>query len=220
MSDLLTIESLCQGLNGYKNHIEINHRINEIHFLITKYLLSIDNDIDTIEYIDLKKLKEIALYLFDIVIDDLFLRDIEPESRKTIFTLCQNIFEQLCKIYQKDYDRYKNEYFELTFMAIACASIGKNPAKSFVLFKKYVDGFITINTIEEKILLLLNAYLAKDYKFVENKKTDILVSIKKGDIQDDLNKVLIKIFLQTLKMINYFKTGNEKLIAHAVKELK
>jgi replicative superfamily II helicase len=220
MSDLLTIESLCQGLNGYKNHIEINHRINEIHFLITKYLLSIDNDIDTIEYIDLKKLKEIALYLFDIVIDDLFLRDIEPESRKTIFTLCQNIFEQLCKIYQKDYDRYKNEYFELTFMAIACASIGKNPAKSFVLFKKYVDGFITINTIEEKILLLLNAYLAKDYKFVENKKTDILVSIKKGDIQDDLNKVLIKIFLQTLKMINYFKTGNEKLIAHAVKELE
>lgn len=220
MSDLLTVESLCEGLNGYKNNIEINHKINKIHFIITKYLLSVDNDIDKIAYIDLKKLKEIALYLFDIVIDDLFISDIESESRKTIFTLCQNIFEQLCKIYQKDYDIYKNEYFELTFMAIACTSIGNNPAKSFVLFKKYVEGFLTVNTIEEKILLLLNAYLAKDYKFVDNKKTDILESIKKGDIQDGLNRVLVQILLQTLNMINYFKTGNEKLIINALEKLE
>ena len=126
MPDLITIETLCQGLNGYQSKIEINDTINKIHFLITKYFLNIDNDIDNITYIDLKRLKEVALYLFDIVIDDLFEDDIETESRKTIFTLCQNIFEQLCKVYQKDYDRYKDEYFELTFMAIACTSIGKN----------------------------------------------------------------------------------------------
>ena len=220
MSDLLTIESLCEGLNGYQNNIEINDKINEIHFLITKYFLSIDNDIDNITYIDLKKLKEIALYLFDVVIDDLFKDDVEPESIKTIFTLCQNIFEQLCKVYQKDFEKYKGEYFELTFMAIACTSIGKNPAKSFVLFRKYVEGFITISTFEDKILLLLNAYIAKDYQFVEKNKTDILVHIKNRKIQDNLNKVLVQIFLQTLKIINYFKTGNEKLIINVLKRLE
>ncbi|SHD77369.1 DEAD/DEAH box helicase [Schnuerera ultunensis] len=220
MSDLLTIESLCEGLNGYQNNIEINLKINKIHFLITKYFLSIDNDIDNVTYIDLKRLKEIGLYLFDIVIDDLFKDDIEPESRKTIFTLCQNIFEQLCKVYQKDYDKYKDEYFELTFMAIACTSIGKNPAKSFVIFSKYVKGFLTISDLEEKILLLLNGYIAKDYQFVDRNKTDILVRIKNGNILDNLNKILVQIFLQTLEMINYFKTGNEKLIVHVLNRLE
>src|SRR5690554_2405661 len=105
-------------------------------------------------------------------------------------------------------------------MAIACTSIGKNPAKSFVLFRKYVEGFITISTFEDKILLLLNAYIAKDYQFVEKNKTVILVHIKNRKIQDNLNKVLVQIFLQTLKIINYFKTGNEKLIINVLKRLE
>lgn len=219
MPELITIESLCRGLNGFQSREEINKTVNSIHFQLTKYFLSVDNVIEEVPYEDFKRLKEIALYLFDILIDNLFIEDIEPESRKTMSMLCQNIFEQLCKVYKNNYEENKNEYLELTFMAISCSSISNNPAKAYVLFGKYLDESIIAHSLEDKIFILLNAYMAKNYKYIEKNIKDFKESLEEGYENVYTNKIMIEITLHVLEMINYFKTGEEDIVERVIANL-
>ncbi|MDU5081862.1 DEAD/DEAH box helicase [uncultured Tissierella sp.] len=211
MRDLITIDNICKSLHKYQGRIELINKINNIHFLLLKYYLQVeDKEAFTIDEDEIKKLKEIGLFLFDLATDEMFEKAIDSQTKRDLFDISLNLFEQLCKIYKLRFEEFKNGYLELLLIAISCAALGDNPSKAYVIFRKY---HLNIEDLygEEIYFYAILAFLSKNYGVLSIDEKEIarrMIVNTKNIKYHILNNIIKEIY----RTIIYLNTGEEKII--------